>query len=67
MGRQFLRKSQYRGFVPPGHQAEFNLAAIGLGEPRIGTCYTHVDLLPNQLSSFGHSRLMALAPATTLT
>ena len=34
---------------------------------RIGTCFAHVDLLPSQESSFGHSRLIALAPATRLT
>ena len=50
-----------------GHQAEFDVAGVGLDVARIGTCFTHVDLLPSQLSSFGHSRLMALAPATRLT
>jgi len=65
MGRQFLRKGQHGLLVRPGHQT--NVAGIGLGVPRIGTCFTHVDLPPNQLSSFGHSRLIALAPATRLT
>ena len=67
MGRQFLREGEHGRLVRAGHQAEFDLAGVGLGVPRIGTCFTHVDLLPNQLSSFGHSRLIALAPATRLT
>src|SRR4029079_8355169 len=67
MGRQFLRESQHRSLVRPGHLTEFDFAGIGLGVPRIGTCFAHVDLLPSQLSSFGHSRLIALAPATRLT
>ena len=65
--RQFLRKRQYRSLVSAGHQTKFDLAGVGLGVARIGTCFAHMDLLPNQLSSFGHSRLMALGPATTLT
>ena len=67
MGRQFLREGQHRGFVGARHQAEFDVAGVGLDVARIGTCFTHVDLLPSQLSSFGHSRLIALAPATRLT
>ena len=67
MGRQLLRESQHRGLIRPRHQAEFDIAGIGLDVPRIGTCFTHVDLPPSQESSFGHSRLTALAPATRLT
>ena len=67
MGRQLLREGQHGGFVRRRHQAEFDLAGIGLDAARIGTCLAHVDLSPNQESSFGHSRLMALAPATRLT
>src|SRR4029079_1281122 len=67
VGRQFLREGEHGRLVGAGHQAEFDLADIGLDMPRIGTCFTHVDLLPNQLSSFGHSRLIALGPATRLT
>ena len=67
MGRQFLRKGEHGGLVGPRHQAEFNFAGVGLDVPRVGTRFTHIDLPPNQLSSFGHSRLMALAPATRLT
>src|SRR3954447_7151626 len=65
--RQFLRESQNRGFVGARHQAELNFTGIGLGMPRIGTRFAHVDLPPSQESSFGHSRLIALAPATRLT
>ena len=67
MRRQLLGKRQHGGLVAARHQAEFNVAGIGLDVARIGTCFTHVDLLPNQESSFGHSRLIALAPATRLT
>src|SRR6185436_12594790 len=67
MRRKLLRKSQHCGLVAARHQAEFDVAGVGLDVARIGTCFAHVDLLPNQESSFGHSRLMALAPATTLT
>ena len=65
--REFLRERQHRGLVGARHQAEFNVAGVGLDVARIGTCFAHVDLLPNQESSFGHSRLIALAPATRLT
>ena len=67
MRRELLRKSQHRGLVTARHQAEFDVAGVGLDVARIGTCLAHVDLLPNQLSSFGHSRLIAFAPATRLT
>src|SRR6185295_14683167 len=67
MRRQLLCKRQHGSLVAARHQAEFNVAGIGLDVARIGTCFTHVDLLPNQESSFGHSRLIALAPATRLT
>jgi hypothetical protein len=67
VGRELLRESQHRGLVGARHQAKFNVAGVGFGVPRIGTCFTHVDLLPSQLSSFGHSRLMAFGPATRLT
>jgi hypothetical protein len=67
MRRQFLRESQHRGLVGAAHHSKFDLAGVGLGVARIGTCFAHVDLLPSQLSSFGHSRLIALAPATRLT
>ena len=53
--------------VGPRHQAEFDVAGIGRDVTRIGTSFGHIDLPPNQESSFGHSRLMALAPATRLT
>ena len=65
--RQRLRELEHRQLVRPRHQAEFDVAGIQLGVARIGTCFTHVDLPPNQESSFGHSRLIALAPATRLT
>ena len=67
MRRQRFRKVEHRGFVGARHQAEFDLAGVGLDVARIGTCFAHVDLPPNQESSFGHSRLIALAPATRLT
>ena len=67
MGWQLLREGEHGGLVRARHQAEFNLAGIGLDLPRVGTCVTHIDLPPNQESSFGHSRLIALAPATRLT
>src|SRR6266702_8469799 len=67
MRRQRLREVEHRYLVRPRHQAEFDVAGIQLGVARIGTCFTHVDLPPNQESSFGHSRLIALAPATRLT
>ena len=67
MGWQLLREGEHGGLVRPRHHQEFNVAAVGLDLPRIGTCFTHVDLLPNQLSSLGHSRLTALGPATRLT
>src|ERR1700716_2469766 len=66
-GGKLLREIEHRGFVGAGHQTEFNIAGVGLGMQRVGTCVTHVDLSPSQESSFGHSRLMALAPATRLT
>src|SRR5437879_2720615 len=65
--RQRFRKRKHRGFVGAGHQAEFDVAGISLGVARIGTLLTHVDLPPSQESSLGHSRLIALAPATRLT
>src|SRR5207244_7902099 len=67
MRRKFLRERQHRGLVGARHHAEFDLAGVGLDVARIGTRFTHVDLLPSQESSFGHSRLIALAPATRLT
>ena len=67
MRRELLRERQHRGLVAARHQAEFDVAGIGLDVARIGTCFAHVDLLPSQESSFGHSRLIALAPATRLT
>ena len=67
MARQFLREVEHGGFVRPRHQAEFDLAGVGLDVPRVGTCLAHIDLPPSQESSFGHSRLIALAPATRLT
>src|SRR6478736_2435265 len=67
VGRRLLAEGEHGRLVRPGHQAEFDVAGAGLGVPQIGTCFTHVDLPPNQLSSFGHSRLIALAPATRLT
>ena len=67
MGRQLLREGQHGGFVTARHYAEFDLATVGLDVARIGACVAHVDLLLNQKSSFGHSRLMAFGPATRLT
>ena len=67
MRRQRLRKVEHGGFVGPRHQAELDVAGIRLDVARIGACFTHIDLPPNQESSFGHSRLIALAPATRLT
>ena len=63
----FCAKASTAASSAARHQAEFDVAGIGLDVARIGTCFTHVDLLPNQESSFGHSRLIALAPATRLT
>jgi hypothetical protein len=42
-------------------------AGLGLDVARIRTGFTHIDLPPSQESSFGHSRLTALAPATSET
>ena len=67
MRRELLRKRQHSRLVGARHQAKFNVARIGLDVAGIGTCFAHVDLLPSQESSFGHSRLIALAPATRLT
>src|SRR3977135_890173 len=68
MRRQSLCKIQHCGLVRRRHQAEFDVARIGLDAARIGTGFAaHIDLSPNHESSFGHSRLMALAPATRLT
>jgi hypothetical protein len=67
MGRQFLREGEHGGFVGARHQAKFDLAGIRLGMTRIGTGFTHIDLPPNQESSLGHSRLIALGPATSET
>lgn len=67
MRRQLLREGQHRGLVGPRHQPEFDVAGLGRDVARIGTLFGHIDLLPNQLSSFGHSRLIALAPATSET
>src|SRR6185369_9561795 len=67
MRRKLLRERQHRGLVAARHHAEFDVAGVGLDVAGIGTCFAHVDLLPNQESSFGHSRLIALAPATRLT
>ena len=39
-------------------------AGLGLDPTWIGSLFTHVDLVPSQESSFGHSRFTALAPAT---
>ena len=66
--RQFLREVEHGGFVRLRHQAEFDLAGIGLDAARIDAgVAAHVDLSPSHESSFGHSRLTALAPATRLT
>ena len=68
MHRQFLREVEHGGFVRLRHQAEFDLAGLGRDAARIGAgVAAHVDLSHNHESSFGHSRLMALAPATRLT
>ena len=68
MHRQFLREVEHGGLVGRRHQAEFDLAGFGLDAARIGSgLAAHIDLSHNHESSFGHSRLMALAPATTLT
>ena len=64
MGRQFLRKREDCGFVCARHQAKFDVAGLGLDVTRIATLLAHIDLPANQESSFGHSRLIALAPAT---
>ena len=67
MGRQALAEGQHRGLVRRRHQADLDIASVGLDLTRIGTLLTHVDLFPNQESSFGHSRFTALAPATSAT
>src|SRR5581483_3322367 len=64
MRRQLLRKGEHGRLVGPRHQTEFDVAGIGLDVTGIGTGLTHVDLPPSQESSFGHSRFIALAPAT---
>ena len=65
--RQLLREGEHGGLVGARHQTEFDVAGIGLGVTGVGTGFTHIDLPPNQESSFGHSRLIALAPATSET
>src|ERR1700712_825109 len=66
--RKLLREVEDSCFVRRCHQPEFNVTGLGLDVARVGTCLTaHVDLSPNQESSFGHSRFIALAPATRLT
>jgi hypothetical protein len=59
MGRQFCARQH--GGLSDCHQAELDIAGIGLDVSRIGTCFTHIDLSPSHESSFGHSRLIALA------
>src|SRR3977135_2223889 len=64
MRRQSPCKIQHGGLIRRRHQAEFDVARIGLDAARIGTGFAaHIDLSPNHESSFGHSRLRALAPA----
>src|SRR6185312_9871140 len=67
VGRQLPGEVEHGGFVRPRHQAELDVAGLGFGVPRVGTGFAHIDLPPSQESSLGHSRLMALAPATRLT
>src|SRR5215472_8605866 len=67
MGWQLLCEGQHRGFVGARHQAKFDFAGFRLDTTRIGTVFTHIDLPASQLSSFGHSRRTALAPATSET
>ena len=67
MGRQRPGEFEHRGLVGAGHQAEFDGAGIGVDVARVGTCLGHIDLPPNQESSLGHSRRIALGPATRLT
>ena len=65
---KLLREREHGGLIGRRHQSEFDLAGLGRHPTRIGTCLAaHVDLSASQESSFGHSRLMALAPATRLT
>ncbi|MHC2335994.1 hypothetical protein ACVIW0_005283 [Bradyrhizobium sp. USDA 4454] len=42
--RQLLREGQYRGLVGALHQAELDVAGLGLDVARIGTLFGHVDL-----------------------
>src|SRR3977135_665141 len=68
MSRQSPCQVEHGGLIRWRHQAEFDVARIGLDAARIGTCFAaHIYLSPNHESSFGHSRLRALAPATRLT
>ena len=68
MHRQLSREIEHGGFIGRRHQPEFDLAGLGGHTAWVGTCFAaHVDLSPSQESSFGHNRLMALAPATRLT
>ena len=67
--RKLLREIQHRRLVGRRHHPELDVAGFGSDMQRIAADFAcaHVDLSPSQESSFGHSRLMALAPATRLT
>src|SRR5206468_12089269 len=62
-------KSENGSLIRRRHIAQFQVADLATDRSRIIPCIDvrHIERSPNQASSFGHRRLMALPPATTLT
>jgi hypothetical protein len=69
MHRKLLGEFEYRGLVGRSHHPKLDVTRLRSDVKWIAAYVAgaHIDLSPNQESSFGHSRLMALAPATRLT
>ncbi len=67
--RKLLGEVEHGGFVGLRHQPELDVTGSGDDAARVATHFVaaHIDLSPSHESSFGHSRLIALAPATRLT